>query len=411
MAASVPAFVNPSLLIWAREEAGFAPADVPRRLKQIALAKLQAWEEGKAQPSLRQAEALAKLYDRPLSVLALPARPQLPPLPAEYRRLPGVKPGAESPELRKSVRRLVQRRRVGLHLYAELGDEPVDFPLRAHLREDPELVGQRLREALGISLETQCGWPSEFAAYRVWRDAVERLGVLVCQFPGKGLGDIRGTSILHFPLPVAGISSKELPLSKPFTLMHEVVHLALSASDEEKPAGEEGRTDADWLKVERFCEAAASAVLMPKDAILADADVMAQRRAQTWEVAAMRRIARRFRVTPTAVATRLLWLGVMSPREYAGWKDSWQAYRETHPDRPGFGIATPAEKAVGRSGPLFTSLVLIALSSERISSVDATSYLDVGFDHVETLRKSWFAQPAALAGRSRQIERLGRGHT
>lgn len=398
MPASVPAFINPALLEWARKEAGFAQADVPRRLKQIALAKLQSWEEGKAQPSLRQAEALAKLYDRSLSVLALPALPQLPPLAAEYRRLPGVKAGAESPELRKSIRRLVQRRRVALHLYAELGDEPVEFPLRAHLREDPEAVGQRVREALDISLETQLGWPSEFAAYRAWRESVERLGVLVCQFPGKGLGEIRGTSIFHFPLPVAGVSSKELPLSKPFTLLHELMHLALSASDEEKPAGDERRTNADWLKVERFCESAASAVLMPKEAILADTDVLAQRRAKAWEVAAMRRIARRFKVTPTAVATRLLWLGVMSPREYAGWKESWQAYRETHPDRPGFGIATPAEKAVGRSGPLFTSLVLSALSSERISSMDATSYLDVAFNHVEILRKSWFAQPAALAG-------------
>lgn len=114
----------------------------------------------------------------------------------------------------------------------------------------------------------------------------------------------------------------------------------------------------------------------------------------------MRRISRRFKVTPTAVATRLLWLGVMSPRDYSAWKDSWKAYRESHPDRPGFGIATPAEKAVGRSGPLFTSLVLSALSSDRISSVDATNYLDVGYDHVETLLKSWFAHPQALVGTS-----------
>jgi hypothetical protein len=53
--------------------------------------------------------------------------------------------------------------------------------------------------------------------------------------PGKGLGDVRGTAIVHFPLPVVGISSKELSLRKPFTLLHEVVHLALAA-DEEKPA-------------------------------------------------------------------------------------------------------------------------------------------------------------------------------
>jgi hypothetical protein len=78
--------------------------------------------------------------------------------------------------------------------------------------------------------------------------------------------------------------------------------------------------------------------------------------------------------------------------------ESWEAYRQAHPDRPSFGIATPAEKALGRSGPLFTSLVLSALSSERISSVDATHYLDVGFAHVEILRRGWIAQPVGLAG-------------
>jgi Zn-dependent peptidase ImmA (M78 family)/DNA-binding XRE family transcriptional regulator len=397
VAASVPAFVNRSLLEWAREEAGYAPADAARKVN-VALEKLLAWEDGTAQPTLRQAEALAKLYERPLSVFALPAPPQLAPLSTEYRRLPGVIPGEESPELRRAVRRLVQRRRIALHLYAEMGDEPVEFPLRAKLHEDPENVGLRIRATLGISLESQLAWPSEFAAYRAWRDAVERLGVLVCQFPGKGVGDIRGTSIVHFPLPVAGVSSKEIPLSKPFTLLHESVHLALAASREEQPALTEKRTDADWLQVERFCESAASAVLMPKDAITADPDVRSQRTGRTWEVSVLRRIARRYKVTPSAAATRLLWLGIMSTPGYAAWKQAWQSYRDAHPDRPSFGIATPAEKAVGRSGPLLTSLVLSALSSDRISSVDATNYLDVGYDHVEKLRQGWLARPQALAG-------------
>jgi hypothetical protein len=152
------------------------------------------------------------------------------------------------------------------------------------------------------------------------------------------------------------------------------------------------------LQVERFCESATSAVLMPKDAITADPDVRSQRTGRTWEVSVLRRIARRYKVTPSAAATRLLWLGIMSTPGYAAWKQAWQSYRDAHPDRPSFGIATPAEKAVGRSGPLLTSLVLSALSSDRISSVDATNYLDVGYDHVEKLRQGWLARPQALAG-------------
>jgi len=242
--------VNPPLLVWAREEAGYSLAAAAERAGQgFTLAKLQAWESGDAQPTLNQAQRLARIYERPLSVFSLPAPPQLPPLATEYRRLPGVQPGAELPELRLGIRRLVHRRRLALHLYAELGDDPPEFHLRAHLRESVEAVGQRLRAALAVSLSEQFGWVSEFAAFRQWRTAVERLGVLVCQMPGKGIGEVRRTSIVHFPLPVAGISSTELPLSKPFTLLHEVVHLALAAAAEERPALNEERDEPGWLEV------------------------------------------------------------------------------------------------------------------------------------------------------------------
>jgi len=389
--------VNPRLLVWAREEAGFNREEAAQRAKR-PVAVLRAWEEGETQPTLRQAEALAKLYDFSFSIFSLPAPPQLPPLAAEYRRLPGIRAGTESPELRAAIRRLVQRRRIALHLYAELGDEPIDFPLRAHLREDPQDVGEAMRAALGVPVSAQLDWVSEFVAYRAWREAVERLAVLVCQFPGKGLGEVRGTSILRFPVPVIGISSKELPLSKPFTLLHELVHVALAASREESPALTQVGPETHWLEIERFCETVAGAVLMPRNDFARDSDVLQQTRTGNWRVEAIRRTARRFRVTPTAAATRALILGLMSPRMYNTWKGAWEAHHAAHPDRSGFGIATPAEKAVGRNGPLLTSLVLSALSNEQISSTDAANFLDVGYGHVETLRKGWMERPTAFVG-------------
>lgn len=389
--------VTSSLLEWAREEAGYAPEEAAENAG-VPLEKLCAWEAGAKQPSLRQAEKLAKLYDRSLSVLSLPKPPVLPPLATEYRRLPGVKPGAESPALRRAVRRLVQRRRVAMHLLAELGEEAPAFGLALHLNDNIEEAGARLREVLGISIETQLAWASEFVAFRAWRAAVEELGTLVCQFSGKDTGEVRGFGILHFPLPVIGVSSKEIPLAKPFTLLHELVHLALAASHEEQSAMTEDRRKDDWLQVERFCESVTSSILMPMEAIGEDADAISQKQAGEWTVAGIRRTAKRFRVTPTAVATRLLWLGVMSAADYAGWKKDWADWRKMHPEKAGFGIATPADKAVTRSGPFFTSLVLGALGSDRISSSDASQYLDVGFDHVEILRKSWMVGPASLSG-------------
>lgn len=392
MSISVPAMVTPSLLIWAREEAGFALEVVAEKTK-IPLNKLWDWEEGKKQPSIRQAEKLAKLYDRTLSVLSLPQPPELPPLATEYRHLPGINPGDEPPALRRFVRRLVQQRRIAIHLFEELSDEPLDFSFSLKIEDDSEKAGDQLRDALRVSIEQQMTWTSEFEAFRAWRTAVEKLGVLVCQFPGKEITEVRGLGILHFPLPVIGISSKEIPLAKPFTLVHELVHLALAVGNEEMVAFNEKRSSQEWLKIERFCESVAAVVLMPKQALIQDTDVIYQKATAEWTVNGMRRTAKRFKVTPTAVATRLLWLNVMSYSDYSNWKQDWKVWRESHPENSGFAIKSPPEKAITRAGPLFTSLVLDALNFERISSTDASQYLNISFNHVETLRKAWMQAP------------------
>ena len=256
MSVRLPSSANPALLLWARNEAGYTLAAAARRIR-LSESKLSAWERGESKPTIRQAERLAKLYDRPVAILSMDSPPNLPPLAADYRRLPGVRPGEESPELRRAFRRLIRRRRLALSLDAGLGERIPALPLQAKLSEDTEEVGGRFRTAIGISHEDQVRWVNEFMAYRVWRSAVERLGVLVCQMQGVDLETIRGASIVHFPLPVIGINSKELGLSKPFTLLHELVHIALAASEEERPALEEHRDEKNWLEVERFCEAVA----------------------------------------------------------------------------------------------------------------------------------------------------------
>lgn len=72
--------------------------------------RIEQWERGDRKPTVRQAQKLAKVYHRPLGVFFLPQPPSLPPLAAEYRRLPGVRPGIESPELRYAIRLMSLRR-------------------------------------------------------------------------------------------------------------------------------------------------------------------------------------------------------------------------------------------------------------------------------------------------------------
>lgn len=104
-----------------------------------------------------------------------------------------------------------------------------------------------------------------------------------------------------------------------------------------------------------------------------------------WDIDSTRQLARRFRITPLAMATRLRESGFMTWARYRAWREEWDAYVATLPKRGG-GFATPVAKAIGRNGRPFAQLVLEALSANRITSVTAARYLDLKFEHFDKLR-------------------------
>jgi Zn-dependent peptidase ImmA (M78 family) len=158
----------------------------------------------------------------------------------------------------------------------------------------------------------------------------------------------------------------------------------LAAGNEEAPAARERRRGNEWLEVERFAEVAASHALVPEDALRGVIGQRGLHRAE-WGIENVRRVAKKFRLTPLATATRLRESGLMTWAQYNQWREQWQAYVATLPPRRG-GFATPMEKAVSRAGRPFAQLVLEALSANRITSVDASRYLDLKFEHFDKLR-------------------------
>lgn len=375
--------INPTLLSWARQESGFELFRVAKRLN-VKPEKVEAWEKGESLPTMRQVENLARFFHRPLSVFFLPEPPQLTPLAAEYRRLPHVIPGHESPELRLNLRQMLARRENSLNLMGELGEVVPEFSLSAKLNESPIEVGARLRAALGVSLDDQLAWPNEWRAWASWRSAVENLGVLVFQFSKVAISEVRGLALLRTPLPVVGINSKEIPEVRSYTVLHELVHLMLAAGHEEVPAIREDKSSDEWNGLERFAEIVASHALVPEDALRSEI-VSLGLGGTDWDIQSTRRLARRFRITPLALATRLRESGFMSWERYSLWKREWEDYVATLPAR-GKGFATPVAKALGRNGRPYIQLVLEALSANRITPVTAARYLDLKFEHFDKLK-------------------------
>lgn len=392
MPTALPLPITPAVLIWAREESGYPVERAAERLS-VKPMRLAEWELGERQPTMKQVENLAKLYHRPLNLFFRPKPPVVPVLAAEYRRLPGVVPGQESPELRLALRKMSTRRETMLQLLVELGESTPAFDLVAHLAEDPPTVSERLRTALAISPDMQRGWASEWQAWAAWRAAAENLGVLVFQFPKVPLTEARGLSLLRAPMPVAAINSKEGPESRAFTLIHEVVHLMLAAGHQEVPALRETRSSAAWAEVERFAEETASHTLVP-EAMLAQEIRSGDLPRNEWDIGDVRSLARRFRITPLAMATRLRASGYFDWARYQAWKLGWDNYVATLKPRTG-GFAHPVAMALGRAGRPFTQVVLEALSANRITTVNAAHYLDLKAEHFEKLKGSLTARPGS----------------
>ena len=392
MRRELPVPVTPSVLVWAREQSGYAVARVAERL-QVKEERVAEWEQGARPPTFRQVEELARFYHRPLSLFFQPAPPQVPSPATEYRRLPGVTPGEESPELRLAVRKMSSRRETMLELLDELGEPLPNFTLSARLSEPPAVVGARLRTALGIELANQLDWPNEWHAWARWRTAVETIGVLVFQFPKVPLTEARGVSLLHFPLPVAGVNSKESPHPRIYTLIHEVVHLMLAAGNEEAPAAREARDSAEWTQVERFAEEAATNTLVPEAALGAMMEEAGLPK-NGWDIGDVRTLAKRFQISPLAMATRLRAFGIFTWDQYHQWRADWEAWVATLPARKS-GFAHPVTTAVSRAGRPFTTTVLEALAANRISPVDASRYLDLKYEHFDKLKESLHERPGS----------------
>jgi Zn-dependent peptidase ImmA (M78 family) len=309
MAARVKSTINPALLTWARETAGFTPAEAAKRLK-IDEARLAAWEDlaDEDTPSIPQLRKVAALFKRPLAVFYLEEAPPRFAVMRDLRRLPGVGARSYSPAVQLEIRAANERRELALELAADLEQEIRRFTLSATMQEDPEVIGERIRTALGVTTELQLHWRDNDgrAAFNAWRNRIENLGVLVFQttrFPSE---EASGFAIAADMLPVIAVNRDDVLTRRTFSLVHEFAHLMIRVSGVSELETDANRPPEDQ-RIEVFCNSVAAAALIPRDVLLAEPRVVAQgQRSTNWSDAEINDLARQFSVSREALLRRLL---------------------------------------------------------------------------------------------------------
>ena len=398
--AATRALVKPALLVWARQRAKVKPEDAAKAAG-VTVERLAAWESvaNEEGPTVSQLRLLAGKYHFPLAVFYLPEPPaDFAPL-RDFRRLPEAEDETLSPNLAFHIRGAYERRELALELYDELRSQPERFPIRATLRDDPEKVGQAIRDFLQVDDAKQRRAAAQDRVFDFWRRQIEERDILVFVIAGPHyaveLKEMRGFAIAKPELPVIVINGRDYSQGgKVFTLLHELAHIALGESAISNGTGEDLAATREERRIERFCDAVAAATLMPRALLLSMPDV-AQAGEREWRDEALRAIAGSIGVSREALLIRFITLKRATWDYYKTQRGRFEEeYREAaeakklEPKKP-----TPIKRSIMLmlgNGRGFTRLVLRSYYDQRITLNDVSSYLGARVKHIPALEQAAF---------------------
>ena len=305
--------IQPKVLRWACERAGFYRADLDQKFPHLA-----AWENLTEQPTLKQLEAFAKATYTPIGYLFLP-EPPVEKIPIPDFRAPGnERIGHPSPDLLDTIY-VCQQRQEWFRNYAQLtGEKPLAFVGSVRVQDEIVPTAARIRTVLGFDVNQRRQMPTWTDALRHFIEQADNLGILVMcngvvqnnNYRHLDPKEFRGFAMSDDLAPLVFINGADTKAAQMFTLAHELAHIWLgqSAVSDSQP------TALPDERVERWCNEIAAELLVPIE--------LMQREYKSNSVLAEEtsRLARRFKVSTLVILRRILDVGGLSQQEF------WEAY-------------------------------------------------------------------------------------
>lgn len=371
---------NPSLLTWARETAGYTVEQMAEHMGKSP-EDICEWESGTAAPTYRQLQDFANKVKRSVAALYLPDVPDEPPLPEDFRTLPvgGTSEfSSESLLAFRELRSSLSEWRDLLRLLAV--DEELALPRWRGTDAAVERAGY-LRERIGISVADQVSWRNYYAALDEWRWALHGLGVLVQVFAFP-IEDVRAFSMIQHDLGGIGLSSRDAPSGRIFSLFHEVGHLCLRRPGVSGDPLHASGANTSAARVERYCDSFAVAFLLPLDSEEVSRAVETIASDFTEETVAA--AARRLKVSKDVLARRAHDAGAVDHRDYWRAVEQWRRHGAMRTRSSGGGDFVVNQ--VSHKGKPFVSDVLQALDAGALTAFEASKMLSLRPGHLEKAR-------------------------
>ena len=180
------------------------------------------------------------------------------------------------------------------------------------------------------------------------------------------LETVRGFCIAQKPFPVIVVNPKDSPYGRIFTLIHELVHIALGESVIQNTDFEEENTP-NLDPIEVFCNQVAADVLVPENELLETVNLEMLEED-------LPRISKFFHVSPEVIMRRLLTLRKISRRNYYMYRNHQLAMYRNAPARTG-GAAPYHNRLLNTSGEYFARTAFTAYYEQKITRAELASVL------------------------------------
>ena len=257
------AYITPYVLQWARESARMTE-EIAASKVSVSVEKLKQWEEGKDQPTIHQAQLLAKAYKRPFALFFLPE------IPRDFQPLQDFRSTGSKLLTTSSIfiiREVQQKQAWISDINKENNEDKLSFVGRFSMNDDPAIVARDILNMLGINpLYYRTGNP-----IKEWINAAEANGIFVSRtsFINSHLtldsDELQGFAISDPYAPFVFVNSDDWNAPQLFTLVHELAHIWIAETGISNDVEPEIRNNQKHHPVELFCNEVAANALMPAE--------------------------------------------------------------------------------------------------------------------------------------------------
>lgn len=315
--------VEPEILRWARETAGYDLVEAARRIQLNATKagsgadRLAALEAGDGEPSITLLSRMAKQYRRPLLTFYLPQVPRKADVGQDFRTL--HERGDPANTLLDALLRDIKARQALVRELLEDDDDATEVAFVASRQPADGIaaIAGAIVEGIAFDRAIYRSAQTRDAAFAYLRACAERAGVYVVLAGSLGswqtaieVSVFRGFAIGDRVAPFVVVNDQDAKSAWSFTLLHELAHLCIGATGVSggtlPPAG-----------IERLCNEVAAASLVD------DAEIAGLPIGNIG--AAINAAANEWRVSRSMVAYRLRLAGRITE---ARWRELTDKFRQ-----------------------------------------------------------------------------------